>query len=100
MGYAAAAVAFAERETSRVRRWQDESTSAREAVEESNVPVELVTELRASGAEALAAMAAVPANALGNPGYEQGWTVRQIMAHVAAMEFAYRRLPEVANSPG
>jgi hypothetical protein len=59
---------------------------------------ELVTELRASGAEALAAMAAVPAEALPRAGYENGWTVQQIMAHVASMEFAYRRLPEVAAS--
>ena len=60
---------------------------------------ELVTELRASGAEALSAMAAVPAEALDRTGYENGWTVHQIMAHVAAMEFAYCRLPEVASSP-
>ena len=60
---------------------------------------ELIAELRASGAEALAAMESVPADALDNPGYEQGWTVRGIMAHVAAMEYAYRRLPDVARSP-
>lgn len=58
---------------------------------------ELVTELRSSGAEALASMAALPAASLEQPGYEQGWTVRQIMAHVASMEFAYRRLPEIAR---
>jgi len=60
---------------------------------------ELIAELRASGAEALAAMGSVPASALDNPGYEQGWTVRGIMAHVAAMEYAYRRLPDVARGP-
>src|SRR5437588_437035 len=60
---------------------------------------ELVTELRESGAEALAAMAAVPPAALEKAGYEQGWTVRQIMAHVASLEFAYRRLPDLARGP-
>jgi uncharacterized protein (TIGR03083 family) len=59
---------------------------------------ELVMELRSAGAECLAAMIALPATALENPGYENGWTVRQIMAHVASMEFAYRRLPELARA--
>ena len=58
---------------------------------------ELVQDLRDSGSEALAAMMAVPESALDRGCYEQGWTVRQIMAHVASMEFAYRRLPELAR---
>jgi len=58
---------------------------------------ELVQDLRDSGSEALAAMMAVPESALERGCYEQGWTVRQIMAHVASMEFAYRRLPELAR---
>lgn len=61
---------------------------------------ELVDALRSSGAQALAAMTAVPDAALDAPGYENGWTVRGIMAHVASMEFAYRRLPDIARSPG
>ncbi len=60
---------------------------------------ELIERLRDSGAAGLAAMHAVPPAALALPGYENGWTVRQIMAHVASMEFTYRRLPDVARGP-
>ncbi|MHB8577415.1 MAG: DinB family protein [Dehalococcoidia bacterium] len=59
----------------------------------------LLATLRESGVEALAAMAAVPQSQLGESGYENGWSVRQIMAHVASMEFTYRRLPEIARGP-
>lgn len=62
-----------------------------------DVRTRLVDELRHSGVGVLAAMAAVPPNRLEAPGYENGWTVRQIMAHVASMEFTYRRLPDVAR---
>ncbi|HLZ71650.1 MAG TPA: DinB family protein [Dehalococcoidia bacterium] len=58
---------------------------------------ELIERLRDSGVAGLAAMHAVPAAALSRAGYENGWTVRQIMAHVASMEFTYRRLPDVAR---
>lgn len=58
---------------------------------------QLVAALRESGVAALAAMAAVPAAGLEAPGYENGWSVRQIMAHVASMEFTYRRLPDLAR---
>jgi uncharacterized damage-inducible protein DinB len=58
---------------------------------------ELITRLRHSGVDGLAAMQAVPEASLSLPGYENGWTVQQIMAHVASMEFTYRRLPDVAR---
>jgi DinB superfamily/Mycothiol maleylpyruvate isomerase N-terminal domain len=58
---------------------------------------ELVEQLRDSGAEALAAIRSVPAARLDNGAYGSGWTVKQIMAHVASMEFAYRRLPSLAS---
>jgi hypothetical protein len=57
----------------------------------------LIDELRNSGVAALAAMSAVPADRLAAPGYENGWTVQQVMAHVASMEFTYRRLPDLAR---
>lgn len=60
---------------------------------------ELIEQLRDSGAAGLAAMLAAPEAALAMAGYENGWTVRQIMAHVASMEFTYRRLPELARGP-
>lgn len=58
---------------------------------------ELIEQLREAGVEGLAAMLAVPEARLGTPGYENGWTVRQIMAHVASSEFTYRRLPDLAR---
>ncbi|HZQ38176.1 MAG TPA: DinB family protein [Dehalococcoidia bacterium] len=60
---------------------------------------ELIEQLRESGVAGLAAMLTVPESALETPGYENGWTVRQIMAHVASMEFTYRRLPDLARGP-
>ncbi len=60
---------------------------------------ELIAALRESGTAGLAAMLAVPETALATPGYENGWTVKQIMAHVASMEFTYRRLPDLARGP-
>jgi hypothetical protein len=42
-------------------------------------------------------MLAVPEAALTTGAYEHGWSVHQVMAHVAAMEFTYRRLPDVAR---
>lgn len=61
---------------------------------------ELVQELRDSGADVLATLLAVPQSALDTGAYENGWTVRQIMAHVASMEFTYRRLPDIARGSG
>ncbi|HZU76799.1 MAG TPA: DinB family protein [Dehalococcoidia bacterium] len=58
---------------------------------------ELLAELRASGAEVLAAMQAVPAGRLESGAYENGWTVRQLLAHLASMEYAYGRLPDLAH---
>jgi len=61
---------------------------------------DLLDQLRDAATDALSAMLAVPEVALASPGYEAGWTVRQIMAHVASMEFTYRRLPAVAAASG
>jgi len=58
---------------------------------------EVLGALRDSGDEVLAAMLSVPPGALDNGTYENGWNVHEVMAHVASMEFAYRRLPDLAR---
>lgn len=60
---------------------------------------QLLERLRDSGVEGLAAMRAVPHDRFGAESYEQGWNVAQVMAHVASMEYTYRRLPELASTP-
>src|SRR4051812_3975810 len=60
----------------------------------------LLASLTAAAGEALAAMLAVPEAALEAGAYEHGWSVRQVMAHVAALEFTYRRLPDLARQHG
>lgn len=52
----------------------------------------LVTQLRASGDDALAALRAIDAADFDLGRYENGWTARQILAHVAAVEWTYPRL--------
>jgi hypothetical protein len=59
---------------------------------------QVIDELRKSGIAALAAMHSVPDDRLQAVSYEQGWTVGQVMAHVASMEYAYRRLPDLART--
>jgi hypothetical protein len=53
--------------------------------------------LRASGERAVAALRAMDAAAFEAGRYENGWNARQILAHVAAIEWTYARLLDVAN---
>lgn len=52
----------------------------------------LVAELRQSGEAALASLQAMEPADFDHGRYENGWTVRQILAHVAAIEWTYPRL--------
>lgn len=58
---------------------------------------ELVQALRANGTEMLAALRAAPPEAFAQGRYENGWNARQILAHVASMEWTYRNLIEIAR---
>ena len=58
----------------------------------------LVSELRSEGAELLAALRALPPAAFDQGRYENGWNARQILAHLAAIEWTYPRLLDVATT--
>ena len=60
---------------------------------------ELISKLRASGEEAASKIRAVPDNAWDQGRYENGWNARQILAHVASIEWTYPRLLDVARQP-
>lgn len=53
--------------------------------------------LRDSGAKAVTALRAMDAKAFESGRYENGWNARQILAHVAAIEWTYARLLDVAS---
>ena len=58
---------------------------------------ELLDALRASRDEAVALIRAVPAERLEQGRYENGWNGRQILAHVASIEWSYPRLIDIAR---
>ncbi len=53
--------------------------------------------LRVSGDEALAQLRALPADTYERGRYENGWNARQILAHVASIEWTYQRLIGIAR---
>jgi len=61
---------------------------------------ELLTALRASRDEVLALVRALPADALEQGRYESGWNGRQILAHIASIEWTYPRLLDIAREAG
>jgi uncharacterized protein (TIGR03083 family) len=69
---------------------------------ESPVPSkqELLDALRASRDEVLATVRALPPARLEEGRYENGWNGRQILAHVASIEWSYPRLIDIARSAG
>lgn len=58
---------------------------------------ELLHLLRSSGAELLDTLRPVPAERFEEGRYENGWNGRQILAHVASIEWTYPRLLEIPN---
>ena len=58
---------------------------------------ELLDALRASRDEVLATVRALPPQRLEEGRYENGWNGRQILAHVASIEWTYPRLLEIAR---
>jgi hypothetical protein len=58
---------------------------------------ELLDALRASGADALARLRALPPADFERGRYENGWNSRQILAHIASIEWTYTRLFDVAK---
>jgi uncharacterized damage-inducible protein DinB len=57
----------------------------------------LLDELRTSRDEVLAIVRALPAERLEEGRYENGWNGRQILAHIASIEWSYPRLIDIAR---
>ena len=60
---------------------------------------ELLEALRASRDEVLAIVRAMPPERLEEGRYENGWNGRQILAHIASIEWTYPRLIDIARDP-
>ena len=60
----------------------------------------LLQDLRTSRDEVLRTVRAVPAAKLEEGRYENGWNGRQILAHIASIEWSYPRLIDIARDAG
>jgi hypothetical protein len=58
---------------------------------------ELLDKLRTSGDEVVLKLRAIPAESYEEGRYESGWNGRKILAHIAAIEWSYPRLIDVAR---
>lgn len=58
---------------------------------------ELLADLRSSGDEALTRLCELPAARLDQGRYENGWNGRQILAHIASIEWTYPRMLEIPS---
>jgi hypothetical protein len=58
---------------------------------------ELLEALRANGAHAGETLRATPESAFEQGRYENGWNGRQILAHIASIEWTYRKLIDIAK---
>ena len=60
---------------------------------------ELLQALHASRDEVVALVRGLPPERLDEGCYENGWNGRQILAHIASIEWSYPRLIEIARTP-
>src|SRR2546426_1299700 len=76
-------------------------TREERAMTDGQVPTrtELLEALRASGEEVIETVRALPPERLEEGRYENGWNGRQILAHVASIEWTYPRLIDIARAP-
>ena len=58
---------------------------------------ELLEALRSSGEQALKTLRALPAVSWTEGRYENGWNAREILAHLASIEWAYPKLIDLAR---
>jgi uncharacterized damage-inducible protein DinB len=61
---------------------------------------ELLAALRASRDEVMATVSGLPPERLEEGRYEAGWNGRQILAHLASIEWTYPKLIEIARGTG
>lgn len=77
-----------------------EGTDGRErANEPAPSKAELLAALRSSRDEVLALVRSLPSERLEEGRYESGWNGRQILAHIASIEWSYPRLIDIARTP-
>lgn len=60
---------------------------------------DLIAALKQSGDDLLARVGKMDDAGLGEGRYENGWTAKQILAHVASIEWTYKKLVENAKQP-
>ena len=60
---------------------------------------DLIRALKQSGDELTKKVERLDEAALGQGRYENGWTAKQILAHMASIEWTYKRLVENAHQP-
>ena len=60
---------------------------------------QLLDALRSSGERAATALAALPPERFEDGRYENGWNGRQILAHMASIEWTYPRVIDLARAP-
>ena len=60
---------------------------------------ELLDALRSSRDQVIALVRSLPPERLDEGRYENGWNGRQILAHIASIEWTYPRLIEIARTP-
>ena len=58
---------------------------------------DLLERLQDGGADALKRLRAMPEDSFEGGRYENGWSARQILAHIASIEWTYPRLIDVAR---
>ncbi len=58
---------------------------------------QLIDALRSNGAHAVETLRATPESTFEQGRYENGWNGRQILAHIASIEWTYRKLIDVAK---
>jgi hypothetical protein len=58
---------------------------------------ELIANLTSSGEDIVRRVRALSPQALEEGRYENGWNGRQILAHIASIEWTYARLPDIAK---
>ena len=64
----------------------------------ADLKAQLLATLRSSGKELLSKLEGLPAEALEAGCYESGWNGRQVLAHIAAIEWTYPRLIDIARN--
>ena len=66
---------------------------------ETTVKRQLLDDMRASGREFVETVRQIPSDRWPEGRYEEGWTAKDILAHVASIEWTYPRLLSLAALP-